>query len=60
MAVAYMIAGRWLEGYSWRIDNYLWVYLVAVLVMLFAALLSVTWQTLKLINTNPVEALKKE
>ncbi len=60
LPVAYLIAGRWLEGYSWRIDNHIWIYLVAALVMAFTALLSVTWQTMLLINTNPVEALKKE
>ncbi len=58
--VAYLIAGKWLENYSYRIDNFWWVYLLAFLAMALVALLSVTWQTVRLINTNPVEALKKE
>ncbi len=58
--MAYLAAGKWLENYSYRIDNHLWVYLLAALVMVLIALLSVTWQTIRLINTNPVEALKKE
>ncbi len=58
--IAYLIAGKWLENYSYRIDNFWWVYLLAFLVMALVALLSVTWQTVRLINTNPVEALKKE
>ncbi len=58
--VAFFIAGKWLENYSYRIPNYWWVYLLSFLVMVLVALLSVTWQTVRLINTNPVEALKKE
>ncbi len=42
------------------LDNFWWVYLLAFLVMALVALLSVTWQTVRLINTDPVEALKKE
>ncbi len=57
---AFFVAGKWLENYSYRIPNYWWVYLLAFIVMVLVALLSVTWQTLRLINTNPVEALKKE
>lgn len=57
--IAYLAVGKWLENYSYRIDNHLWIYLLASLIMAAVALISVTWQTLRLINTNPTEALKK-
>ncbi len=58
--VAYLVAGRWLEEYSYRIDNYIWIYIFAALIMALVALLSVTWQTIRLMNTNPVEVLDRE
>lgn len=58
--VAYLAAGRWLESYSYRIDNHLWVYLLAALAMALVALLSVTWQTIRLMNTSPIKVLAKE
>ncbi len=58
--VAYFSAGRWLEGYSYRIDNNIWIYILAALIMALVALLSVTWQTIRLMNTNPVDVLDSE
>lgn len=54
-----MAADKWLEGYNYRIDNPVYVYGAAVAVMLLVAILSISWQMIRLINTNPVNALKK-
>lgn len=57
---AWFLAGRWLEGYSYRIDNGLWIYIAAAAAMAVIAVASISWQTIKLMNTDPAEALKNE
>lgn len=58
--VAWMIAGRWLEGYSYRIGNDIWIYVASAVGMAIVAVLSISWQTVRLMDTDPVEALKNE
>lgn len=57
---SWKFAGRWLEGYSYRIDNGLWIYIAAAAAMAVIAVASISWQTIKLMNTDPAEALKNE
>lgn len=58
--LAWFLAGRWLEGYSYRIGNALWIYVLAAAVMAVIAVVSISWQTLRLMDTDPAEALKNE
>ena len=60
LPVAYFLMKRWLQDFSYKIDLYWWIFVVASLVVVFVAMLAVLWQSLKTANTNPVEALKKE
>lgn len=55
-----VVIGKWLQNYSYRIDNYWWIYLVALLVIVLTATLAISYRAVQLMNTNPVEALKKE
>ena len=48
------------EGYPYRIDNSLWIYIAAALVLMAVAIAAITWQTVRLMNTDPAEALKNE
>ena len=57
---AWYVSGIWLENYSYRIDNPIQVYALSFLFMLCVALVSVSWQMLWLIHTNPVKTLKNE
>lgn len=57
---AYLLAGRWLEDYSYRIGNPFWAYLLSAIFLLLVALISIAWQIFRLIRVNPVEALKRE
>lgn len=57
---SYMIAGQWLKGYSYRIDNTPLIYLCAAAVLLLTAIASISWQAAKLMDTDPVDALKSE
>jgi putative ABC transport system permease protein len=58
--IAVWAAQRYLEGFIVRLEHYGWIFLVAVVISLAMAFLSVLWQTLHAARTNPAEALKKE
>lgn len=58
--LGYVVSDRWLGSYTYRIGNSLWIYLAASAAVLLLALASITWQTLRLMGTNPADALKNE
>ncbi len=58
--IAVWAAQRYLEGFIVKLENYAWIFVVAVAISLVMAFLSVLWQTLKAAKTNPVDVLQKE
>ena len=58
--LAYAYVGHWLESYPVRIGNSPAIYLAALAIVLLVNLATVTLQALRLMRTNPAEALKKE
>jgi putative ABC transport system permease protein len=58
--IAVWLSGKYLERFAYRIEHYGWIIVVAVVITLLLAFLSVLWQTLRAAKTNPAEALKKE
>lgn len=60
LPVTWIAVSKWLEGYSYRIDNPIYVYIIDAVIMIIIALLSISWQMIKLMNTNPVKSLKNE
>ena len=57
---AYLIAQRWLEEYSYRIDNSFVYYICAALIVIVVAIFAISWQAVRLMNTNPIETLKSK
>ena len=57
---AYLYVRHWLEAYAYRIGNSPLIYITAVVVVLLIVALSIAIQALRLMRTNPAEALKKE
>ena len=57
---AYMVMERWLEGYVIRTDNSSLIYIGAFTVVLAVTVTAVVLQAIRLMRTNPAEALKKE
>jgi len=51
---------NWLENFAYRIDIQWFVFLVAVLLTAFLALLTTGVQAVKAALSNPVEALRTE
>jgi putative ABC transport system permease protein len=60
LPIAYYVVNKWLEGFSYKTDLSWWVFVVAGLLALGIALLTVTWQSWKAATRNPVEALRYE
>ena len=58
--VSYWLAGKWLEGYSYRVNLAFSTYIIVALIILVIAIFSVSWQTVNLMNTNPAKLLKNE
>lgn len=54
------LCGQYLERFAYRITRFGWIVIVAVVLNILMAFLSVLWQTLKAAHTNPVIELKKE
>ncbi len=58
--IAFFIMKGWLKDFSYRISLSVWHFLLAGLVTLFIALLTVSFQAVKAALSNPVDSLKYE
>jgi putative ABC transport system permease protein len=57
---AYFILRKWLQNFAYRTSIGLWSFILAGLLALFIALLTMSFQTLKASLSNPVENLRYE
>ena len=57
---AFIYIERWLESYPVRIANSPLIYVSTLIIILLVTLASVSLQAIRLMRTNPAEALKKE
>ncbi len=68
VAIAFVIASpvawyamqKWLQNFAYKTDFSWWVFLVAGIISLAIALLTVSWQSWMAASRNPVEALRYE
>ena len=58
--IAVWATQKYLESYIYRLENYWWIFALAVALTFAMAFGSVLWQTLKAAKTNPAVELKKE
>ncbi len=58
--ISYYIMQRWLQNYAYHIRLSIWPFLIAGLVALLIAVLTVGWQAFKAASRNPIEALRYE
>lgn len=58
--VAYYIMHKWLQGFVYRIDMQWWVFILAGLMSVFIALLTVSYQAIKAAIANPIRSLRSE
>ncbi len=57
---AWYIMNRWLENYAYKTSMSWWVFLTAALISIIIAILTVTYQSLRIANTNPAQTLRYE
>ena len=55
--IAIYVCGKYLERFAYRINLSPWIFIIAVVLSLLIAVLSVLWQTLRAARTNPARAL---
>jgi putative ABC transport system permease protein len=56
----YFIMKQWLRNFPYRTEFELWIFGAALLVSLFIAISTVSWQTIKTASTNPAHTLRDE
>jgi putative ABC transport system permease protein len=58
--VAWYSMNRWLQNFAYRINMSWWIFTLAGVIALLIAMLTVSWQSYKAANRNPVDALRYE
>ena len=58
--LAYYISDRWLQDFSYRIPLSAWIFILTCALSLLIALLSILWQTIHAVRTNPVDGIRNE
>ncbi len=58
--IAYYFMHRWIQRFAFRPAISVWSFLLASVIVLMAALLTVSYQTIKAARSNPVELLRYE
>ncbi len=60
LTVSVWASSRYLQQFVVRIENYWWIFLAVILIVVLIAFLSTFWQIRKAARCNPVETLNKE
>ncbi|MDM8173035.1 FtsX-like permease family protein [Olivibacter sp. 47] len=58
--VAWWMMNRWLANFAYRMDIPWWIFVVAGLVAMIIALLTLSWQAVRASLANPVESLRDD
>ena len=60
MPVGWWIMNNWLQDYAYRISMHWWTFLIAGMLVIFLAMITVSFQAIKAAMTNPVKSLRTE
>jgi len=58
--IAWFAMNRWLQNFAYKTELSWWIFALAGLIALLIALLTVSWQSWRAANKNPVESLRYE
>ncbi|WP_277467089.1 ABC transporter permease [Parabacteroides sp. PF5-6] len=58
--IAWFAVARWLESFAYRTPMYIWVFLLAFLLIAAITIATVTFQSWRVADANPVDSLKTE
>jgi len=60
LPLTFFMIRKWLQNFAYKIEPDVWTFLLAGMISLLIALLTVSFHTLKAANSNPVKSLKYE
>ncbi|MBC8385161.1 MAG: hypothetical protein H8E57_06550 [Candidatus Cloacimonetes bacterium] len=60
LPIAYYVMNKWLQNFVYRIDISFWTFILSGLLALLIAIFTISFQTIRAANSNPIEALKYE
>jgi len=58
--IAWILMNKWLQSFAYKINLGVDIFILAGLIAVVIALITVAWQSLKSALTNPVKALRYE
>jgi len=58
--IAWYISRSWLNNYTYRVDNNWWVFILAGGLVIFTAIVTVSYQAFRAASCDPVEAIRYE
>ena len=58
--VAYYVMSKWLENFAYRTSIAVWPFVLAAVLALLIALITVTFQVVRAALANPVDSLRYE
>jgi len=60
LPIAYYSLSKWLAGFTYQTDISWWIFALSAIFALVIGLLTTSWQTIKMANMNPIDALRDE
>jgi putative ABC transport system permease protein len=58
--ISFYVMNKWLQGFAYRVELSWWVFVLASLMALLIAMMTVSWRAIKSATANPVESLRYE
>jgi putative ABC transport system permease protein len=58
--ISWLVLHKWLESFAYKTELSWWIFVLAGILALGIALLTVSWQSWRAATRNPVEALRYE
>ncbi len=58
--LSYFVIKPWLQNFTYRIDFPFWTFILSLLLSLFIAVITVSWQSLKASRMNPAASIRVE
>ena len=58
--VAYYVMAKWLQGFAYRADIGIWLFVISGAAALLIALVTISFQAIKAATANPMKSLKYE
>jgi putative ABC transport system permease protein len=58
--IAFFVMKNWLQNFTYRIEFPLWTFILSLLLSLTIAVITVSWQSIKVSRLNPAESIRAD